>query len=171
MLRAVILMLVLAPLAWWLDREQRAGRFQRVDELFLDFLVANAREKLTTPDPAARKDDVVLIRLDPADRAEYAGWPPLPIDWQMVLKGLREADSAVVVIPEPLQWGKPPPEFIPALAETMVPLASLVLGVEAQPVEKQTGPAFTGGLENVIPRFQKTGGEVVLAPAFSALIA
>jgi hypothetical protein len=53
----------------------------------------------------------------------------------------------------------------------MVPLASLVLGVEAQPVERQTGPAFTGGLENVIPRFQKIGGEVVLAPAFSALIA
>lgn len=171
MLRAVVLLLILAPLAWWLDREQRAGRFQRVDELFLDFLVANSRDKLTTPDASAKKDEVLLVRFDPADRAEYAGWPPQPIDWQMVLKGLREADNAVIVIPEPLHWGNPPPEFLPALAGSFVPLSSVVLGVEAQPVKELTGSAFTGGLENVIPRFHKVHGELGGVPAFSALIA
>jgi hypothetical protein len=170
MLRVVILLLVLAPLAWWLDREQSAGRFQKVDELFLDFLVANSREKLTTPDASAKKDEVLFIRLDPAERDEYAGWPAQPIDWQMILKGLREAEDAVIVIPEPLSWGKPSPEFIPALAESMVPLASLVMGVEAQLAENFTGPAFTGGLDEVIPRFVKASGDLHLVPAFSALI-
>jgi hypothetical protein len=171
MFRPIILILLLAPLAWWLNREQGDGRFQRIDELFLDFLVANSREKLTTPDPAASKDEVLLIRLDPAERAEYSAWPPNPIDWQMILKGLRSAESAVVVVPEPLQWGKPPPDFMPALAEAMVPLPSLVLGVEAEPTDAPDVSAFTGGLENVIPRFLKSGGDVQLAPAFSALIA
>lgn len=68
LLRVVFWLIVLAPLAWWLDREQSAGRFQKVDELFLDFLVANSRDKLTTPDPAAKQDEVLLIRLDPAER-------------------------------------------------------------------------------------------------------
>lgn len=170
LLRILIWLIALAPLAWWLDREQSAGRFQKVDELFLDFLVANSREKLTTPDPAASKDDVLFIRLDPAERDEYAGWPAQPLDWQMILKGLREAENAVIVIPEPLSWGKPSPEFIPALAESMVPLSSLVLGVEAQVAENFDGPAFTGGLDDVIPRFVKASGDLHLVPAFSALI-
>ena len=171
MLRPIILLFLLAPLAWWLNREQSDGRFQRVDELFLDFLVANSREKLTTPDPAAPKDEVLLVRLDPAQRTDFSAWPPNPIDWQMILKGLRSAESAVIVIPEPLQWGKPPPDFIPALAEAMVPLPSLVLGVEAEPTDAPDVSAFTGGLENVIPKFQKAGGDAHLAPTFSALIA
>ncbi len=170
LLRLLIWLLALAPLAWWLDREQSAGRFQKVDELFLDFLVANSREKLTKPDPAAKKDEVLLIRLDPAERDEYAGWPAQPLDWQMILKGLREAENAVIVIPEPLNWGKPSPEFIPALAESMVPLSSLVLGVEAQVAENFDGPAFTGGLDEVIPRFVKASGDLHLVPAISAFI-
>ena len=43
MIRALILVLLLGSLGCWLDREHQAGRFQRVDELFLDFLVANAQ--------------------------------------------------------------------------------------------------------------------------------
>lgn len=169
-LRVLLWLVVLVPLAWWLDREQSAGRFQRVDEMFLDFLVANSREKIIMPDLAAKKDEVLLIRLDPAEREEYAGWPVQPIDWQMILKGLREAEDAVVVIPEPLNWGRPSPDFIPALVESMVPLHSLVLGVEAQMAEKFTGPAFTGGLEEVIPSFVKAAGDQHLVPAFSALV-
>ena len=48
MIRALILLLLLGSLGWWLDREHHAGRFQRVDELFLDFLVANARDRFET---------------------------------------------------------------------------------------------------------------------------
>nr|WP_294231107.1 hypothetical protein [Prosthecobacter sp.] len=141
-----------------------------MDELFLDFLVANSREKLTTPDPSAKKDEVLLVRLDPAERDEYAGWPAQPIDWQMILKGLRDAENAVIVIPEPLNWGKPSPDFIAALAESMVPLSSLVLRVEAQLTEDAAGPAFTGGLDEVIPHFVKASGDLQLASTFSALI-
>ncbi|MFM7605938.1 MAG: hypothetical protein ACKO8Z_12185, partial [Prosthecobacter sp.] len=148
-----------------------AGRFQKVDELFLDFLIANSREKLTTPDPSPPKGEVLFVRLDPAERNEYAGWPAQPIDWQMIFNGLREADDAVIVIPEPLSWGKPSPDFIPVLAESMVPFSSIVLGVEAQIDANLAGPAFTGGLGDVMPRFVKLSGELQRAPAFSALIA
>jgi hypothetical protein len=52
----------------------------------------------------------------------------------------------------------------------MVPLSSLVLGIETQLTENATGPAFTGGLDEVIPRFVKASGDLHLAPAFSALV-
>ena len=171
LLRLLIWFVILAPMAWWMDREQAAGRFQKVDELFLDFLIANSREKLTTPDPSPPKGEVLFVRLDPAERNEYAGWPAQPIDWQMIFNGLREADDAVIVIPEPLSWGKPSPDFIPVLAESMVPFSSIVLGVEAQIDANLAGPAFTGGLGDVMPRFVKLSGELQRAPAFSALIA
>jgi hypothetical protein len=171
LLRLLIWLAVLAPIAWWMEREQAAGRFQKVDELFLDFLIANSRERLTTPDPSTTQGEVLFVRLDPTERNEYAGWPAQPIDWQMILNGLREAGDAVIVIPEPLSWGKPSPDFIPALAESMVPFSSLVLGVEAQITPNVAGPAFTGGLDDVMPRFVKLSGDLERAPAFSALIA
>ena len=170
MLRALILLIVLIPLAIWLDREQRAGRFQRVDELFLDFLVANARDRLTTPDPAAPADAVVLLRIDPAQKNEYSAWPPQPLDWQIILKALREHEPDVVVIPEPLTWPKPTPDFVPAVAESLVPLSSVVFGVEAQPASAEGMPVFMGGLENALPRFEKAGGEIARVPSIAALI-
>ncbi len=169
MLRAAILLIVLTSLGWWLEREQRARRFQRVDELFLDFLVANGRDRLTTPDPAALPQ-VVFIRFDAAERGEYTAWPPQPLDWQMLIKSLHAHEPSVVVIPEPLNWGNPPPDFIPALAESLIPLPSLIFAVEAQLAE-QPATVFLGGLDSSLPRFEKTDGEIALAPAFSALIA
>lgn len=171
MIRALLLLLILAPLGWWLDREQKAGRFQRVDELFLDFLVANSREKLTTPDPAAPEGQVLLLRLDPAQRDEFSAWPPAPIDWQMILKGLRDAEPEVVVIPEPLNWPKPTPDFVPAVAEAIIPLSSVVFGVEAKTTEKADEPTFLGALDESLPRFQKAAGELQSAPGIAAVLA
>ena len=39
---------------------------------------------------------------DEALRAEYAAWPPPPLDWQTILKGLQAYEPSVIVIPTPL---------------------------------------------------------------------
>jgi len=156
---------------WYLDREQRAGKFQQVDDMFLDFLVANARERLTQPDPKA-VPEVVLVPMREEDRAEYAAWPPPPLDWQTVLKGLQPYDPAVLVVTTPLNWGRPAPDFIPAVAEALARFPSVVLGVEAQLAagQKTEVPVFMGGLEEALPRFQRVVGDATLAPGLSALI-
>ena len=122
MIRALILVILLGSLGWWLDREHQAGRFQRVDELFLDFLVANTRDRFSMAKPQAlAAAPVVLVKMRTADKAEYAGWPPRPLDWQMILKALQPYEPAVVVIPETLFWGHPSPEFVTEAAQALLP--------------------------------------------------
>lgn len=172
MIRAIILIVLLTSLGWWLDREHQAGRFQRVDELFLDFLVANARERFEKPEPQSPVEPaVVWVKMGSADKTEYAGWPPRPLDWQMVLKGLQPFEPAVLVIPEVLMWGRPAPEFVSEAAQALTPFPSTVLGVEGQPGSAAGVPAFLGGLEDVLPRFQKAQGELAAVPPLAALIA
>jgi hypothetical protein len=172
MIRALILILLLGSFGCWLDREHQAGRFQRVDELFLDFLVANARDRfIAADDQAVSSSPVVLVKMRLADKAEYAGWPPRPLDWQMVLKGLQAYNPAVVVIPETLFWGRPSPEFVNEAAQALVPFPSTVLGVEAQLAANREAPAFLGGLENSLPQFQKVQGDIGSVPPLGALIA
>ena len=171
MIRAVILVVLLGSLGWWLDREHQAGRFQRVDELFLDFLVANARDRFGVADEhAATSAPVVLVKMRISDKAEYAGWPPRPLDWQMVLKGLQAYEPAVVVIPETLFWGRPPPEFVNEAAQALAPFPSTVLGVEAELSSNREAPAFLGGLEDSLPPFQKVQGNTGSAPLLGALV-
>ncbi|WP_395743614.1 hypothetical protein [Prosthecobacter sp.] len=171
MIRALILVILLGSLGWWLDREHRAGRFQRVDELFLDFLVANARDRFVAPgNDASASSPVVLVKMRAADKAEYAGWPPRPLDWQMVLKGLQGYNPAALVIPETLFWGRPSPEFVSEAAQALTPFPSIVLGVEAQLAASPGKPAFLGGLEDSLPPFQKVRGDIATVPPLGALI-
>jgi hypothetical protein len=172
MIRALILILLLGSLGSWLDREHQAGRFQRVDELFLDFLVANARDRFEdASDSAEAASPVVFVKMRASDRAEYAGWPPRPLDWQMVLKALQPYDPAVVLIPETLLWGTPSPEFVDEAAQALMPFPSTVLGVEAQLASSRETPAFLGGLEDLLPRFQKAHGDMESVLPLGALIA
>lgn len=172
MIRALILVLLLASLGWWLDREHHAGRFQRVDEMFLDFLVANARDRFVLAKKQVLADSpVVLVKMRTSDKAEYAGWPPRPLDWQMILKGLQPYDPAVVVIPETLFWGSPPPEFTAEAAQALLPIPSTILGVEAELAPTRDTPAFLGGLEDSLPVFQKAEGGQESVPVLKALIA
>ena len=75
------------------------------------------------------------------------------------------------MIPTPLFWGSPSPEFVPAVAAALLPFTSIVLGVETQLAEGELkAPAFMGGLDAKLPRFQRMDGPLDLAPTFSALI-
>lgn len=172
MIRGLLLVILLGSLGWWMEREHQAGHFQRVDELFLDFLVANARDRFEKPEAqAAATSPVVWVKMRSADKAEYAGWPPRPLDWQMILKGLQPFEPAVIIVPETLLWGKPSPEFVNEAAQAMVPFPSAILGVESQLAANREAPAFMGGLEDALPRFQKAQGDLAAVPPLGALIA
>lgn len=169
-IRAVITLLCLATLAWYLDREQEAGRFQRTDEAFLDFLVANTRGELEKTDPAA-VNPVVFVTFREQDASEYAAWPPPPIDWQTLLKALVTYQPEVLVIATPLNWGTPSPEFVPAVAESLLKYPSVILAAEAQATAPGTHPpAFLGGLGEALPTFQRIDGDLHLATGLTALV-
>jgi len=169
--RLIILTACLAATCWYLEQEQRTGSFQRVDDLFLDLLVANTRDRLSQPEPW--KDDIVtFVALREEDRADYASWPPPPLDWQTILKGLQPYEPRVLVIATPLNWGTPAPDFVPSVTEALLPFTSVVFGLETLITDDKTaGPAFMGGLENALPIFQRVDGEIEAAPRLSALIA
>ncbi len=126
MIRLLALLLLLGSLGSWLQLQQAQGRFQQVDRSFLDVLLANARDRFV-PDPTA-EPQVVYLPLREADKAEYSAWPPQPVDYQMILKGAASFSPSVVVIVDPLAWpSAPEPPLVAELAETLLPLPSVVL--------------------------------------------
>lgn len=170
-LRLILLLSCLGPTAWFLDGEQRAGRLQHVDDLFLDFLVANARERLSQPAGPESGDQVAFVALREEQKGEFASWPPPPLDWQTLIKALQPYEPRVLVIATPLNWGRPSPEFLPAVAEALLPFPLVVQGIEIQPAESAPEiPPFMGELTDVLPRFQRVDGPLSSAAAFSALI-
>lgn len=172
MIRLVILLAVLAGLGWYLEREQQAGRFQKSDQVFLDFLLANARDRFT-PAVATSSNEVVFVRMREEDRIDYSAWPPQPIDWQMILRNVAAFDPEVVVISTPLAWGEPKPEFIPALAESLIPFPSAVLGVLVSSDQRNAaGGAGAAGLSgDSLPGILQLDGDVNLLPAVGGVTA
>jgi hypothetical protein len=170
-LRVFLLLSCLGPALWYLEAEQRAGRFQHVDDLFLDFLVANARERLSQPASAENEDQVAFVALREEQKGEYAAWPPPPLDWQTLFKALQPYEPSVLVIATPLKWGHQSPEFVPAVAEALLPFPQVVQGIEILPADTApSSPPFMGDLTDVLPRFQRVDGPLSSAAAFSALI-
>jgi hypothetical protein len=55
-------------------------------------------------------------------------------------------------------------------AEALIPFPSTVLGVEAQLASSADSPAFLGGLDDQLPRFEKFSREFEAVPALGALI-
>ncbi|TDU80809.1 CHASE2 domain-containing sensor protein [Prosthecobacter fusiformis] len=167
--RLLLTLLLLAITAGFLDHRQKAGSFQKVDQAFLDFMVANARENFDKSLPD--HDGVVLVELRAEDHAEYASWPPPPLDWQTLVRGLQEYDPEVLVIATPLNWGRPTPDFAPALADALLPFTSVILGVEAQLADGETSaPAFLGDLDSLLPRFIQVDGDASRVPSLASLI-
>jgi hypothetical protein len=166
--RVVLTLLCLAATAGYLDREQKAGRFHRVDELFLDFLVSNTRGRFEKPEGGG---DVVLVEMREQERADYAAWPPPPLDWQTLLKQLQTYQPEVLVIATPLNWGNPTPDFAPAVAEALLAFPSVILGIETQVAEAtKTNAAFLGDLDSLLPHFQQVDGDLSRAPRLASLI-
>ncbi len=166
MLRPLVLLALLSGLAWWLHGEQGRGAFREVDETFLDFLIANTRDRLK-PDPA-KLGDVVFVRLREEDKKEYAGWPPLPIDYLMVAKGLAAFEPGVLVIADPLTWPEPKPDSLPELAQTLLPIPSVVIGVEASSAGVAP-PDTLAFVKDHLPALDRLQGDARMLPGLHQL--
>lgn len=156
MLRDLLAALLLCGLAWFVYQEQQAGRFRQVDEGFRDFLIANVRERFV-PQPTEAPPQVVHLQLKESEAAEFETWPPSPLEWQLLLAAVAKWQPEVLVIAEPLNWGQPPPAFLPALAAALQAFPSVVLAVEADYSPSQV-TAFLGGLDHQLPIFSHTVG-------------
>ena len=166
MIRAFILLLLLSGLGWGLYHEQTRGRFQSVDETFVDFLLANARAGLK-PD-ASKLGDVVFVRLREEDQKEYESWPPSPSDYQMIVKGLAPFEPGVLVFADPLNWPEPKPDTIPSLAQALLPIPSVVLA--AQAAEKGKADEATQAFaKEYLPSLAKLSGQPELLPELPSL--
>ena len=166
MIRAFILLLLLSGLGWGLMGEQGRGRFRRVDETFVDFLLANARGRFK-PNPE-NLGEVVFVRLREEDKKEYSAWPPRPIDYLMVAKGLAAHEPAVLVIADPLNWPEPKPDSVAELAQTLLPVPSVVLAAEAAP-EGKADEASLAFARDHLPRLDRLQGQVQMLPELTNL--
>ncbi|MDB6119195.1 MAG: hypothetical protein JWO08_2976 [Verrucomicrobiaceae bacterium] len=156
MIRAFVLLLLLSGLGWGLFGEQAKGRFRKVDETFVDFLLANARGQFK-PDPA-KLGEVVFVRLREEDKKEYSSWPPRPIDYLMVTKGLAAYEPSVLVVADPLSWPEPKLDSIPELAQTLLPIPSVVLAAEATEKDKADEMTIAFARDH-LPSIERLGGE------------
>lgn len=146
-IRALILLCLLGGVFAWLERERGSGRMGAAEQGFLDFLVANARERFdkNAPKPA---DEVVLVEFREEDKAEFSAWPPAPIDHLMVLKRLVAHEPDVVAFAMPLTWDAAQGQFANELRDEFLKFPFTVLGYSATaaPPGSAAGQA-TGDLE------------------------
>lgn len=165
MFRFLFLIALLISLAWWLHGEHESGRFRVVDERFLDVLLASTRDDFK-PDPA-KAGDVVFVSLNEADKAEYEAWPPLPIDYQMILKALAPSEPRVLVFAEPLHWAEPKPPFVAQLPESWLKIPSVILS--AQGVTEGTAGAAAAFAQEHLPVIGQVQGVDGLLPVLTDL--
>ena len=129
-LRALILACLLGATFFWFHRERENGRFDEVEAGFLDFLVANARDRFEK-EPLSPSDNVVLVEFREEDKTEFSAWPPAPIDYLMVLKKLVSHEPEVVAFAMPLAWQGGQEQFSNELKDSLVQFPSTVLGFSA----------------------------------------
>lgn len=175
MFRRLALLILLGGLGWQLNREQQAGRFRESDHLFLDFLLANNRDRFETQGgPTVSSDQVVFLRIREEDRVDYVEWPPQPLDWQMMLGSLAPYEPDVVVLATPLAWGGfSKPEFVPALAQSLIGLPNAVQSAEVRLLPAgDAAPASLPAAEEVLghapPSPSHVAGDVTAARQIGA---
>ncbi|MBL9115358.1 MAG: hypothetical protein JNJ83_10165 [Verrucomicrobiaceae bacterium] len=125
MVRLIVLLALLAGLGWWLREEEGRGRFQQVDETFLDVMLANARDHFNPS--ATSAGEVVFLPIKETDREEYAHWPPAPVDYQMILRGLLGFTPSVVIVTDPLTWPEPESAMVQALQDELLKFPGIIL--------------------------------------------
>ncbi len=166
MLRALVLLLVLGGLSWWLWGEQSRGRFRQVDAAFLEVLLANTRDRFV-PD-AAKADQVVFVPLQQSDASEFAAWPPQPVDYQMVLKGALHFKPSVIVLVDPMHWPEPKPPMVASLAEVMLPLPAVVVTACASSGSDSADEAAAALLAGRLGRLVLQRGDSASLPVFAS---
>src|ERR1022692_433060 len=115
-LRAIILSALLCIAALVTLHEKGGERWRTGERLFLDFLVANARDQFEDVE-IAPSTDVVFIEFNERDKAEFSAWPPAPLDYIMALKRIAPHEPDVVAFTDVLDWPKANAQFTSELQQ------------------------------------------------------
>lgn len=127
--RTITLFILLAGALSAFNLAEKKGRLQETKQWFLDFLVANSRDKMEVRVTEDVKD-VVLVQFNEKDRDEYSAWPPAPLDYIIAMKRLHAHEPEVLAIVEPLRWDNADTQFVTQLRQTMVSFPYVVLGFD-----------------------------------------
>jgi hypothetical protein len=165
--RPIMLAAVLgASLAGALLAKGGAG-WNAAEGWFLDFLVANARDRFEKEDlvPA---ENVVFVGFSEHDKAEFSAWPPAPIDYIMALRKIRPHEPDVIAFGDVLKWNQESVQFIEELQQTLVGFSQVALAFGAN-----TGVTAESGLvseDKEVPVIASVDGDLSSAPKLSRLV-
>ncbi len=166
-LRAGILVIFLAVAAFFTLREKGGHRWSQGEHLFLDFLIANTRDRFerTEIEPSP---EVVVIEFNEKDKAEFSAWPPAPLDYIMLLKRIAKHEPDVVVMGDVLKWDKADVPFLGELQESFrqFPLVALAFGAT---LHDHTEPS-TINVDADLPVFKFVQGDASSAPKLGNFI-
>ncbi|HEY2573558.1 MAG TPA: CHASE2 domain-containing protein [Verrucomicrobiaceae bacterium] len=166
-LRPVLLVAVLVSSAGLALLVRNHPAWIAQEEWFLDFLVANTRERFES-EKLQPAENLVFIEFNEKDKAEYGAWPPAPIDYIMVLKKLRAHDPGVVAFSDLLKWPGADTQFVDELQHALVGFSQVALAFQAT-----TGATLESGLvseEKEVPSMAAVEGDSSAVPALSRLI-
>jgi CHASE2 domain-containing sensor protein len=165
MIRTLVLLSLTAALTLWLQHRPQYLPCDSLDESYRDVLLANARDHFQ-PDPA-KFSNVVHVQINEADKADYAAWPPPPIDLSIMLKRIAPSQPTALVITTTLDWGKPAPEFIPELADALLQLPRVIASIDVS--TGTDGQAESAALRRM-PDIERTTTGSDALPHVSAIV-
>lgn len=166
-LRPAMLAVVLAASVGFALHEKGSPRWNAAEGWFLDFLVANVRDRFEKED-LAPAGNVVFIGFDEKDKAEFSAWPPAPIDYIMVLKKLNSHEPDTVAFSDVLKWDTRDMQFVDELQQLLVGFTQVALAFSAT-----TGATAESGLvseDKEVPSIASVEGDRSTAPKLSRLV-
>ncbi len=137
------------------------------NQLFLDFLIANTRDRFerTYIEPSP---EVVVIEFNEKDKAEFSAWPPAPLDYIILLKRIAKHEPDVVVMGDVLKWDKADVPFLGELQESFrqFPLVALAFGATIDGTAKDSPEIDAEDL----PVFKFVQGDASSAPKLGSFV-
>lgn len=166
-LRPVMLAVVMAASVIFALSVKDGPRWNAAEDWYLDFLVANMRDRMENTEQSPAKD-VVFIEFHEKDKAEFGAWPPAPIDYIMALKKLKRHEPDVLAFSDVLKWDNKNIQFIDELQQLLVGFSQVVMAFGAT-----TGTTAESGLvseDREIPSMATIEGDGTAAPKLSRLV-
>ncbi len=165
--RPVMLAIVLAAAVTCALLARGGTRWNDAEGWFLDFLVANVRDRFEKEDltPA---EEVVYVGFNETDKAEFSAWPPAPIDYIMALRKIKPHEPAVIAFGDVLKWDQSGTQFIDELQQSLVGFNQVALAFAAT-----TGATSESGYVNEdkeVPNIASVEGDISASPKLSRLI-
>jgi hypothetical protein len=170
--RLILLLAAIGGSLAWLYVGGGRGQFPEVDPWYVDFLVANTRNK-DAETSQALSSDVVLVQFREDEKAEYSAWPPAPLDYIMAMKRIAHHEPEVVAFADSLHWDNESPEFVLPLRQTLVAQPSVVFGFEVSSSDAGTAalaPETKAFLETEMPSMGEAEDSIEAMPSFNQVV-